>query len=152
MRFVLLIILLLLLLGALMVRCVAMAHETAFSAGVLLPLNIPSQPIGKALNEFARQSGIQVVFYSALEGGLISPVLAGKYTPNQALDILLWHSGLRYEYLNKSTVAVVRLQADDVGIPRLLQRRHRLERERDHRDEDDQQRDKKRLPERGWAL
>src|SRR5882757_6857144 len=97
----------LLLLGALMVRCVAIAHETAFSAGVLLPLNIPSQPIGKALNEFARQSGIQVVFYSAFERGLTSPGLAGKYTPNQALDILLSHSGLRYEYLNKTTVAVV---------------------------------------------
>ncbi len=110
----------LLLLGALMVRCVAMAHETAFSAGVLLPLNIPSQPIGKALNEFARQSGIQVVFYSAFERGLISPGLAGKYTPNQALDILLSHSGLRYEYLNKTTVAVVPSQADDVGIPRTV--------------------------------
>ena len=112
----------LLLLGALMVRCVAMAHETAFNAGgvPVISLNIPSQPIGKALNEFARQSGIQVVFYSALERGLTSPVLAGKYTPSQALDLLLWHSGLRYEYLNKSTVAVVPLQGDDMGIPRTV--------------------------------
>ena len=111
----------LLLLGALMVRCVATAHETAFSAGVqLLSLNIPSQPIGKALNEFARQSGIQVVFYSALERGLTSPVLAGKYTPSQALDLLLGHSGLRYEYLNKSTIAVVPGEADDRGNPRTV--------------------------------
>jgi len=105
-------------LGTLMFAAV-MTHRPAISGSVhLLSLNIPSQPLGDALNEFARQSGIHVVVYSALSQGITAPGLTGDYTPDQALDMLLARSGLRYEYLGKSTVAIARLPGDD------LDRRH----------------------------
>ena len=38
-------------------------------------LDISSQPIGDALNEFAHQAGLQVVFYTEIGKGLTSPPL-----------------------------------------------------------------------------
>src|SRR5689334_11378337 len=91
----------LLLAGILLFNAVAQgAPDTA------LKLDIPAQPISDALNEFARQSGLQVILQTADGSGISSPRLVGEYTPRAALEALLADSGLEFEYLNDNTVAI----------------------------------------------
>src|SRR5688572_9101757 len=88
------------------------AATLAFGVGATdrdaeMALNIPSQPIGDALNEFGRQSGLHVVIYSGLGKGMISRPLSGSFSTQAALDTLLAGTNLRYEYLDASTVAIL---------------------------------------------
>jgi outer membrane receptor protein involved in Fe transport len=71
-----------------------------------LQLNIVSQPIGDALNEFARQTGLQVVIDPKEGKGVTAPSVMGAFTARDALEKLLANTGLRFEYLNERTVAV----------------------------------------------
>jgi len=71
-----------------------------------ITLDIQAQPIEGALNAFARQAGVQVLFYSRLVEGLDAPRLTGKYTPEAALAQLLSGTSLRYEFINDRTVAI----------------------------------------------
>jgi len=64
-------------------------------------------PISDALNEFGRQTGLAVVIQSEVGRGVISPKLDGDFTPADALDKLLLHTGLHYEYLDTNTIAVL---------------------------------------------
>jgi outer membrane receptor protein involved in Fe transport len=70
-------------------------------------LVVAAQPIAAALNEFARQSGLHVVIGSDVATGVKSAAVEGLLTPDAALDLLLRNTGLRYEYLDARTVAVV---------------------------------------------
>jgi iron complex outermembrane receptor protein len=72
----------------------------------LIRLDIESQPIGEALLEFSRQSGIQIVLDANDAGGIEAPRVDGLYTPQGALTRLLAGSDLSYDYLNDRTVAV----------------------------------------------
>jgi outer membrane receptor protein involved in Fe transport len=76
-------------------------------AATSIALRIEPQPIGDALNEFGRQSGLHVILYSKLGQGLRSPRLAGSYTRDAALTALLQGTGLRYESLDEKTVAIL---------------------------------------------
>src|SRR5688572_33472671 len=58
--------------------------------------NIAAQPLGQALNEFSKQSGIVVMTSSPLVDGKNAPVVAGTMDPKKALDRLLAGSGLKY--------------------------------------------------------
>ena len=72
-----------------------------------LPLDISAQPLESALQEFAQQSGLQVLFPS--DGAAMrrpAPAMVGLLTPPEALDHLLADTGLRYEYVNSRTVAI----------------------------------------------
>jgi iron complex outermembrane receptor protein len=63
--------------------------------------------VGDALNELGRQTGLVIIVYSAVGRGVIAPRILGKFTPNRALDEILAHTGLHYEYLDSKTVAVL---------------------------------------------
>ncbi len=76
-------------------------------------LDIAPQPLGTALNAFAQQAGLQVVFFSAVSGGIISPRLAGRYTAQAALEKLLANTLLSYEFINARTVAIRSAQLKD---------------------------------------
>lgn len=69
-------------------------------------LSIDALPMDEALNEFARQSGLQIVLQTEEVRGLRAPKLEGTLTARDALRKLLADSGLAYEYLNEHTVAV----------------------------------------------
>src|SRR5690348_6053156 len=56
-------------------------------------LKIQPQPLGAALQEFAKQSGIQIIFFSKLTDGHDAPALSGKYTYETALNALLQGTG-----------------------------------------------------------
>ena len=86
----------------------AIAHQSiAASDAKRVTLHIPPQPVGDALSEFGRQTGLTVMIQSAVGRGMISPQVEGDFTPGDALDRLLTHTGLHYEYLDARTVAVV---------------------------------------------
>lgn len=67
---------------------------------------IDSQSLGAALAAFARQSGLQLVYYSELANRQWSPPLNGTYTANDALTLLLAGSGLSFALLDERTVVI----------------------------------------------
>src|SRR5690242_4131054 len=69
-------------------------------------VDIASQPLGDALNKLSELMNLQFVFYSQVGKGISAPRLSGSYTAQQALDRLLAHTGLVYEYLDARTVAI----------------------------------------------
>lgn len=70
-------------------------------------LNIPAQPLEDALNSFSRQTHVKLAFYANLGRGLISPPIAGNYTPEAALRLLLANTGLRFRYIDPDSVAIL---------------------------------------------
>ena len=73
-----------------------------------LKLNIAAQPINDALNEFARQSGLQVFFLASDQTRqLISTAISGTFEPQAALTRLLSNTGLSFKYLDARSVAIV---------------------------------------------
>jgi iron complex outermembrane recepter protein len=73
-------------------------------------LHIASQPLDSALQEFARQSGIQVLFLSYLTDGQRAPALDGTYTVDVALTALLAHSTLTFRWINARTIQITQLR------------------------------------------
>jgi len=57
---------------------------------------------------------------SVVGHGVISPKLDGKYTPATALDQLLAHTGLHYEYLDAKTVVVLGPHAETKSTGRRI--------------------------------
>lgn len=79
-------------------------HPTAAQA---FEFNIPEQPVGTALNEFAAQSGLQIVLYSDIATGLSSKPISGLYENQEmALAALLANTGLKHKFLNDHTAAI----------------------------------------------
>jgi len=69
-------------------------------------LHIASQPLDSALQEFARQSGVQVIFFSYLTDGQRAPALDGKYTVDAAMKALLADSRLTFRRVNAKTIEI----------------------------------------------
>lgn len=62
-------------------------------------IDIPAQPLAAAMAKLAEQSGIKLLYSAELLAGKTAPRIAGKLTPQQALDQLLAGSGLRYQFV-----------------------------------------------------
>lgn len=75
-------------------------------------LRITVQPLDEALQEFSRQSGMQVIYFSGLTHGFQSPGVNGKYTVTAALQALLNGSGLSFRVINARTVEIRKEEAD----------------------------------------
>ena len=56
--------------------------------------DIPVQPLTRALAQFGRQSGLQVVFPAEVSRGVRSTAVVGTFTPQQALARLLQGTGI----------------------------------------------------------
>ena len=56
--------------------------------------NIEAQPLGQALFEYSRQADIVVTVPAGLTNGKTAPAITGEMAPEQALDKLLYNSGL----------------------------------------------------------
>jgi iron complex outermembrane receptor protein len=78
---------------------------------IVYTLHIESQPLDVALQEFARKTGMQVLFFSDLTNGLRSAPLDGKYTLDGAMTRLLSDSGLTYRLINSKTIQISRMPA-----------------------------------------
>ena len=73
-------------------------------------LHIASQPLDSALQEFARQTGIQIIFLSYLTDGQRAPALDGSYTVDAAMKALLADSTLTFRWVNVKTIEIRRLR------------------------------------------
>lgn len=72
----------------------AMPHALAAASAPPVALDIPAQPLGQALNELARQAGLQLSFPSTLVAGKTSLPVSGRMPAQQALDTMLATSGM----------------------------------------------------------
>src|ERR1700722_18691594 len=70
-------------------------------------IKIDSQPLGTALQALAKQSGVQIIFFSQITEGLRAPALEGPFTVSAALELLLAHSGLTFRVINPKTIEIL---------------------------------------------
>ena len=75
--------------------------------------DIPSQPLGDALDAFIGVTGWQVGYSSALARGLRSARVEGNLTPTEALARLLDGTGLIFELTSADTVTLAKAGAQD---------------------------------------
>lgn len=95
------------------VRPMAKALLRAILCGVCAPLlanaadiKIPAQALGAALQDLAKQSGVQIIFFSKVVEGHRAPELNGAFTPEAAVALLLDGTGLTYHVLNERAIEV----------------------------------------------
>lgn len=69
-------------------------------------LSIPSQPLDAALQEFAKQSGVQIVFLSQLTEGRQADAVEGAFNAADALNVMLARSPLTFRMLHPSTIEI----------------------------------------------
>lgn len=81
-------------------------HAEAQTEAEAMELRISAQPLDQALQEFSRQTGMQVIFFSSLTSGIQSQGVTGKYTVATALEKLLAGSGLSFHLINARTVEI----------------------------------------------
>jgi outer membrane receptor for ferric coprogen and ferric-rhodotorulic acid len=78
-------------------------------------------PLDDALQELARQTGIQIVFFSKITAGRSAPELSGEYTLAAAMRRLLEGSDLTYRQVNEHTVEVRPAPPHSGPVPRKAQ-------------------------------
>lgn len=95
--------------------CAFMSSPTpagAQSSPTPLNFDIPRQTLSAALTMFARESGFQVARFTDIdESKLIVNSVAGTYTVEHALDLILAGTGYRFRFVNDHTIAVYRSPA-----------------------------------------
>lgn len=78
----------------------------AQSAEAVRSYDIPPGPLDRALPAFARQSGLQILYPTALAAGRWSPGVSGSHPAEAALSLLLRDTGLTYRQ-SRPTVFVL---------------------------------------------
>ncbi|QHE83638.1 TonB-dependent siderophore receptor [Hydrogenophaga sp. BPS33] len=72
----------------------APALHAQTGGGTPVQIRIAAQPLAQALNDWARQTGLQLVVQQSAVAGKNAPAISGPLSPRQALDRLLEGSGL----------------------------------------------------------
>jgi iron complex outermembrane recepter protein len=72
-----------------------------------LTADIPAQPLAQALEAFARQTGLQLVYVSALVHDQRSRAVSSGLSASNALGRLLEGTGLQFEYLTPGSVHIL---------------------------------------------
>ena len=73
----------------------------------LVNIDLPAAPLGQAINTLAQQSSVQIIFAGDQSAGQQAPALKGRFTPEQALQKLLEHSGLQVQAKDAHTFIIV---------------------------------------------
>jgi outer membrane receptor protein involved in Fe transport len=71
-----------------------------------LATDIPAQPLTRALEAFGRQTGLQLIYVSAIAETVQSPGARAGQSTSAALTQLLEGSGLHFEFLNARTIRI----------------------------------------------
>lgn len=73
-----------------------------------IAVDIPSQNLSEALNQLAKQTGLQLIFNveEVMPVEMTAPAVKGVLTPEAALKVLLANTGLRYKFIDSRTVAL----------------------------------------------
>ena len=83
---------------------VMLAVQTAGAQG--RDYRIAAQPLGSALTQFARESGLRLLFASDIAAGQTTSGARGALTDAQALDALLAGTTLTYDFTSDGTVTI----------------------------------------------
>src|ERR1700722_14556650 len=75
-------------------------------------------PLDEALQELARQTGIQIVFFSKITAARSAPELSGEYTLAAAMTRLLEGSDLTFRQINEGTIEVRQAPPHSARVPR----------------------------------
>src|SRR5688500_6460007 len=67
---------------------------------------IPSQPLDRALNSLSRQTGLQFVYTTQATGNPQTQAIPAGLPPEEGLKQMLAGTGLRFRYLNSTTVTI----------------------------------------------
>ncbi len=78
-------------------------------------ITIEPQPLASALREFSEQSGLQVGFETSLVQGLSAGGVTAEGDLKTALETLLSRSGLKYQFINETTVVIQASERMDNG-------------------------------------
>ncbi len=92
--------------AAIGLMCVAGMAWSQSSRARTVQFDVPAQSLNKALNAFAEQSGLRIVFYTEVAEAATSKALAGNLTPERALRTLLAGTDLKYRFTDEHTVAI----------------------------------------------
>lgn len=84
---------------------------SAFAADTVRQYDIPQQPLGQALREFALLTGMDLLFSPELVAGRESSSVKGSYNTDEALAALLKGTGLHYSVSGSRVI----LRRADVG-------------------------------------
>ena len=85
----------------------AMAASLAFAeTGKPINFNIQAQPIADALNIFAKQADIQLLFPFKQAGEFKANSLQGQYNTEEALSLLLQDTGFQYQIASDGSIVV----------------------------------------------
>jgi iron complex outermembrane recepter protein len=79
--------------------------QTAAPAALIA--DIPAQPLARALDAFAGQTGVQIVYVSGVVGDQRSHPVSAPMSAPEALARLLQGTGLRFEYLTSHSVRIL---------------------------------------------
>ncbi|OCX15311.1 TonB-dependent receptor [Ectopseudomonas hydrolytica] len=79
-------------------------------------LDLPATSLDKAVNDLAQQASVQIIFASDAGAGQQTPALKGHYTPQEALQQLLQHSGLEVRMQDQRTFLIVPAQPETATI------------------------------------
>ncbi len=79
---------------ALLLAPLAVHAQAANWPATAVEVRIAAQPLADALNDWARQTKIELIVSPALVAGKTAPAVSGSLTPRQALERLLAGSGL----------------------------------------------------------
>jgi hypothetical protein len=85
----------------------AQATETQAIEAPALTADIPAQPLARALEAFARQTGLQLVYVSAVVRNQNSRAVSSGMSASDALGRLLEGTGLQFEYLTPRSVHIL---------------------------------------------
>lgn len=77
-------------------------------------LDIPAQPLNRALLRFAEQAGVQVFFDSQRFAGLGSAAVHGEYLLADGLSQMLQGSPVEYRFSGKDQLSLIRVSQDDL--------------------------------------
>ena len=86
--------------------CAIPAVAASEGASDQVEFHIEIRDLGRALNEFALQSGMEILFAEDEVRGKTTAGVVGRYTPTDALGRLLRETGLRYRFTALDTVLV----------------------------------------------
>jgi len=95
---------------ALAISGLALALHVQAASAQPVRFDIAAQPLATALDQFARQAGLQLVFAPQLAQGRQAPAVQGAHEVRQALDALLRGSGLA-GHVEGGTLTVERVAA-----------------------------------------
>lgn len=86
---------------------VGLSYGADAQASIRKAISIPAQGLGPALNMFAKDRDLQVVYRSEIVGSLRTQGVSGDWTVDEALKQLLSGTGLTYRYIDDRTVTIL---------------------------------------------